>query len=88
MAEDETWCRVTVLQPDGSALGRWTLRGEGQPDLAVVDLVARLQLAARRVGGRAVLDEVAPALAELLHLAGLDGPPSSHSPSPTPDQQA
>jgi hypothetical protein len=74
MAEGETgqtWCRVTVLQPNGSTLGRWTLRGEGAPDLTAVEWVARLQLAAQSAGGQAVLEDVAAPFAELLELAGL-----------------
>jgi hypothetical protein len=67
----QTWCRVTVVGPDGSALGGWTLRGDRPPDLATVDRLARLHLAARSVGGHAVLNDVAPELAELLELAGL-----------------
>lgn len=71
MAAGEMWCRVAVLRPDGSTLGRWTLRGSGAPDLSTVDRLARLQLAAQSTGGRAVLEEVTPALVELLEFAGL-----------------
>jgi hypothetical protein len=47
------------------------LTGEGAPGLAAVGALARLQLAARRAGGQIRLAEVAPALGELLDLAGL-----------------
>ncbi|MER6410698.1 STAS domain-containing protein [Streptomyces humidus] len=45
--------------------------GIGPPGLAVVDLLARLQLAARRAGGRIRLRAPDPALRALLHLVGL-----------------
>ena len=41
------------------------------PDLDTVDALARLQLAARRLGFSIRLDEVHPQLSELLDLAGL-----------------
>jgi hypothetical protein len=72
MGTGETWCRMTAYGPDGSTLGHWTLRGTGAPDLAAVDVVARLYRAARSRGGHAELDWVAPALADLLRLAGLE----------------
>ncbi len=45
--------------------------GLGPPGLGVVDLLARLQLAARRAGGRIRLREPDPALHGLLDLVGL-----------------
>jgi ABC-type transporter Mla MlaB component len=42
-----------------------------EPDVAVVDALARLQLAARRSGCRIDLQGVGPALADLLELMGL-----------------
>ncbi|WP_245239309.1 STAS domain-containing protein [Streptomyces sp. MZ04] len=45
--------------------------GVGPPVLAAVDAVARLQLTARRAGGRIRLRNPAPHLRELLHLVGL-----------------
>ncbi|WP_330338172.1 STAS domain-containing protein [Streptomyces sp. NBC_00557] len=45
--------------------------GLGPPGLAVVDLLARLELAARRAGGRIRLRDPGPALAALLDLVGL-----------------
>ncbi|MFI1568251.1 STAS domain-containing protein [Streptomyces sp. NPDC020490] len=45
--------------------------GIGPPGLAAVDLLARLQLAARRAGGGIRLRDPAPALQALLDLVGL-----------------
>ncbi|MEU5677677.1 MULTISPECIES: STAS domain-containing protein [Streptomyces] len=45
--------------------------GLGPPGLAVVDLLARLQLTARRAGGRIRLRDPDPALHALLDLVGL-----------------
>jgi anti-anti-sigma regulatory factor len=47
------------------------LGGLGPPGLAVVDLLARLELAARRAGGRIRLRDPGPALHALLDLVGL-----------------
>ncbi|MFE9658829.1 STAS domain-containing protein [Streptomyces sp. NPDC005955] len=41
------------------------------PGLAAVDLLARLQLTARRAGGRIVVRDPPPALRELIRLVGL-----------------
>ncbi|MGW1259761.1 STAS domain-containing protein [Streptomyces sp. NPDC002513] len=45
--------------------------GLGPPALTTVDALARLQLAARRAGGRIRLRDPAPALRALLDLVGL-----------------
>ncbi|WP_159104184.1 STAS domain-containing protein [Streptomyces sp. CdTB01] len=45
--------------------------GIGPPGLGAVDLLARLQLAARRAGGRIRLRDPAPSLRALLALVGL-----------------
>lgn len=45
--------------------------GIGPPGLGAVDVLARLQLAARRAGGRIRLRDPDPALCALLHLVGL-----------------
>jgi hypothetical protein len=42
------------------------------PDLAAVDALARLQLVARRLGCRMLLQRASPELGELLAFAGLD----------------
>jgi hypothetical protein len=70
MSQDQ-WCRITVVGPDEAELASGVLEGPGKPDLGVVDDVARLALAARRLGGTVVLAQVAPELRELLELAGL-----------------
>jgi hypothetical protein len=48
------------------------MHGAGAPDLAAVDRLARLALWAKRRGGRLVVSDLSPRLAELLHLTGLD----------------
>ncbi len=45
--------------------------GLGPPGMAAVELLARLQLTARRAGGRIRLRDPAPALLALLGLVGL-----------------
>ncbi|MFF7261226.1 STAS domain-containing protein [Streptomyces sp. NPDC008159] len=45
--------------------------GIGPPGLGAVDLLARLQLTAKRAGGRIRLRDPAPALCALLRLVGL-----------------
>ncbi|MFJ9565506.1 STAS domain-containing protein [Streptomyces fuscichromogenes] len=45
--------------------------GLGPPGLAAVDLLARLELAARRAGGRIRLRDPGPALRSLLRFVGL-----------------
>lgn len=45
--------------------------GIGPPGLGAVDVLARLQLAARRAGGRIRLRDPDPALCALLRLVGL-----------------
>jgi len=47
------------------------LTGDGPPGLALVAGLARFQFLARRAGGRVWLEDVSPALGELLDLAGL-----------------
>lgn len=71
--ENQVWCRITVLAPDGSVDGTWLLQGPGAPDLGVVDWLARRWLLAGRAGGTAVVRDVCPQLERLLALAGLLG---------------
>jgi len=47
------------------------LTGDGPPGLALVEGLARFQFLARRAGGRVWLEDVSPALGELLDLTGL-----------------
>jgi hypothetical protein len=70
MAPMTTWACV-VLHVGGREVAVVRLRGRGAPDLAVVDLLARAQLVARRGGGRLELRDVAPEFAALLRLVGL-----------------
>ena len=62
---------VLVCGPDEVA--SWPLTGQGSPDLSAVDALARLQLAARRLGCSIRLRETCAELVELLDLAGLLG---------------
>ncbi|MDO0912244.1 STAS domain-containing protein [Streptomyces sp. DT2A-34] len=59
--------------------------GLGPPGLGAVDLLARLQLAARRAGGRIRLRDPDPALHALLDLVGLrfemEGEPEQREPA-------
>ena len=71
MASTQVWCQVTVRGPDESVLSVWTMRGSGEPGLAAVDLLARLHLASRSLGGSVALSDVVVPLDELLELAGL-----------------
>jgi hypothetical protein len=71
MTAVQPWGRVTVTGPDGAELARCVLAGPGEPGLGAVDIVAGLALLARRHRGRMILTDAAPALRELLELAGL-----------------
>jgi hypothetical protein len=59
-----------VATNDASAVVVVAVTG-ASPDLELVDLLARLQLAARRLGGSVVLRDPGDGLRELLVLAGL-----------------
>ncbi|MFI9249278.1 STAS domain-containing protein [Streptomyces sp. NPDC053069] len=60
-----------LLAGSGAHVVVCDLGGLGPPGLAVVDLLARLELAARRAGGRIRLRDPGPALPALLDLVGL-----------------
>ncbi len=62
------WCRVRVVEADGTAGSPRILAGEG---LVAVDRLARVALEARRRGARVEVEELSPTLGELLELAGL-----------------
>ena len=62
---------TVVLVRDGAELSAWPLAG--RPDLAAVDELARLALAARRLGCVLRLRDADPALLDLLALVGLRG---------------
>jgi hypothetical protein len=61
---------MVVAATDGTRL-EVVLTGDGPPDLAVVEALARFQLIARRAGDRVWLEDVSAALGDLLDLAGL-----------------
>ncbi|MFD9391715.1 STAS domain-containing protein [Streptomyces sp. NPDC060000] len=60
-----------LLEASGAVVVVCDVAGIGPPGLLAVDLLARLQLAARRAGGRIRLRAPDPALRALLDLAGL-----------------
>jgi hypothetical protein len=64
---------MVVLVCGGREVAGWSLEGRERPGLAVVDELARLQLAARRVGCEIRVWNACPELCELLDLAGLAG---------------
>src|SRR5882757_3904627 len=59
------------LEVSGSGVVVCDVAGLGPPGLGTVDLLARLELAARRAGGRIRLLNPPPALRALLDLVGL-----------------
>lgn len=59
------------LEATGAGVVVCDVAGLGPPGLAVVDVLARLELTARRVGGRIRLRNPDPALRALLDLVGL-----------------
>ncbi|WP_424858234.1 STAS domain-containing protein [Streptomyces sp. SAI-170] len=67
------WCDALreLLGPAGGRLVECDVAGIGPPGLAAVDLLARMQLTARRSGGRIRLRDPAPELRALLDLVGL-----------------
>ncbi|KAF3467163.1 STAS domain-containing protein [Streptomyces sp. Tu 3180] len=74
---------------DGSGAGAVVVcdvGGLGPPGLPAVNLLARLQLTARRAGGRIRLRDPSPALCALLDLVGLrfevEGQPEQREPPP------
>ena len=60
-----------VLLSDDEELASWPLVCIGRPDLSLVDELARLQLAARRLGCSIWLRDACPELTGLLDLVGL-----------------
>ncbi|MEV5316452.1 STAS domain-containing protein [Streptomyces sp. NPDC052687] len=73
-----------LLEGGGASVVVCDIGGLGPPGLAVVDLLARLQLAARRAGGHIRLRDPDPALPALLDLVGLrfevEGQPEQREP--------
>ncbi|MGW1952602.1 STAS domain-containing protein [Streptomyces sp. NPDC001920] len=60
-----------LLEATGAGVLVCDVGGLGPPGLGVVELLARLQLAARRAGGHIRLRDADPALHALLDLVGL-----------------
>lgn len=80
-------CEALRALLDGGGSGRVVVcdvAGLGPPGLAAVNLLARLQLTARRAGGRIRLRDPSPALCALLDLVGLrfetEGQPEQREP--------
>ncbi|MFF7235911.1 STAS domain-containing protein [Streptomyces collinus] len=67
------WCDEvrSLLRRTGARVVVCDIGGLGPPGLGTVDLLARLELAARRAGGRIRLRDPDPALLALLDLVGL-----------------
>jgi hypothetical protein len=61
---------VELVQGD-EELSRWTLTCSGDVDLAIVDVLARLQLVARRLGCAIRVRDADAEVADLLALVGL-----------------
>ncbi|MEU2063141.1 STAS domain-containing protein [Streptomyces sp. NPDC013455] len=74
-----------VLEGGGAGVLVCDVGGLGPPGLAAVDLLARLELTARRAGGRIRLRNADPALHALLGLVGLrfqvEGEPEEGEPA-------
>jgi len=62
--------RVVLLCGD-TVLATWDIECEGRPALALVDELARLHLAARRLGWSIALRDTDADLAGVIELAGL-----------------
>ena len=52
-------------------MGRYEIGGTGDPDMGTVDDLARLALAAHRLGATVTLEDCRPELAELVWLAAV-----------------
>ncbi|WP_210593921.1 STAS domain-containing protein [Streptomyces sp. GESEQ-35] len=74
-----------LLQTTGAGVVVCDVGGLGPPGLGAIDLLARLELAARRAGGRIRLRDPDPALHALLDLVGLrfemEGQPEQREPA-------
>jgi hypothetical protein len=70
-AEGGTTRDVVLVLDGGVEVVLWRMDGMPDPDLRVVDALARLQLAARQVGGAIQLRNPCERLRALLDLVGL-----------------
>ena len=66
---------TVVIVHDGVEVASWPLPEPGRHDLAVVDVLARVALAGRRLGFSVRLRDPSDGLLELLDLAGLASAP-------------
>ena len=62
---------IVVLVRGDAEVASWALVTRGRPDVSVADELARLQLAARRLGCSILLRDPCGELLELLELVGL-----------------
>lgn len=62
---------MVLVTRNGAEVARWTLAETGQADLATVETLVRLQLAARRLGYRLTLLDPDLELLGLIYLVGL-----------------
>jgi hypothetical protein len=62
---------IVVLGIAGADVASWPLPGSAEPDLAVVDTLARLALTARRHGATVRLCNAGPELLGLIDFVGL-----------------
>jgi len=62
---------MVQLAHDGAEVARWPLDDSGRADLTTVEMLLRLQLAARRLGYRMALIDPDPELLDLIELVGL-----------------
>jgi hypothetical protein len=73
MSDAERWCRVVVTEPDGTQAITFIVIAPSLDDLGAVESLARLQLAAARLGRGVVVHDMSERLRALLSLAGLLG---------------
>jgi hypothetical protein len=63
---------IVVLAVGGTEVATWPLDGSTRPDLDVIDVLARLALTARLLGGAIGLRNAGPELLSLIDFVGLD----------------
>ncbi len=63
---------IVVLAVGGAEVASWPLAGSTRPDLDVIDVLARLALTVRRLGGSIGLRNAGPELLGLIDFVGLD----------------
>ena len=62
---------IVVLAVGGTEVACWPLAGSTSPDLDVIDVLARLALTARQLGGSIGLRNAGPDLLGLIDFVGL-----------------